>query len=435
VAISNILSADVLAIGQLNEAGNTIELGAVCRMGMPARSGPSFDVESQLPVQSAINRQRGVSVGVEQEAQRATLAALVGGAAGSLWVQPLIYQRTTTGVLIIGRAHTTADWTAGEMQTLNGLCNVLAVALLTARKTNALARQVDDLSQQTRNKEKELAQARTEVQSSKEDLQRKGQSPQAAPRAPARPPETTPSLPPTFKPTPEPLNVDHRPFFEAAKRLQQIGDAHARLTTSPGDRDTLFEIYRASVSLKGISTAMGYNTLAKLAGTLADALQRARDSQLPPTAELLALIGESTAALRTLLADAQADRSPSLDITLLLRRLESPAERSAPLRRAPTRSSAPNASTPIAPPPSNGRTLTAQVQLDRHTPLKAVRAMMVLTQIKRVGQIIACQPVEADLRSGGFEDEFEVIFTTLSDPETVRAALASIRDVTNVLVQ
>jgi len=435
VAISNILSADVLAIGQLNEAGNTIELGAVCRMGMPARSGPSFDVESQLPVQSAINRQRGVSVGVEQEAQRATLAALVGGAAGSLWVQPLIYQRTTTGVLILGRAHTTADWTAGEMQTLNGLCNVLAVALLTARKTNALARQVDDLSQQIRNKEKELAQARTEAQSSKEDLPRKGQSPQAALRAPARPPEATPSLPPTFKPTPEPLNVDHRPFFEAVKRLQQIGDAHARLTTSPGDRDTLFEIYRASVSLKGISTAMGYNTLAKLAGTLADALQRARDSQLPPTAELLALIGESTAALRTLLADAQADRSPSLDITLLLRRLESPAERSAPLRRAPTGSSAPKASTPIAPPPSNGRTLTAQVQLDRHTPLKAARAMMVLTQIKRVGQIIACQPVEADLRSGGFEDEFEVTFTTLSDPETVRAALVSIRDVTNVLVQ
>ena len=322
VAISNVLSADVLAIGLLNEAGNTIELGAVCRMGMPARSGPSFDIESQLPVQSAINRQRGVSVGVEQEAQRATLAALVGGAAGPLWVQPLIYQRATTGVLIIGRAHTTADWTAGEMQTLNGLCNVLAVALSTARKTNALARQVDDLSQQVRNKEKELGQARAEVQSSKEDLQRKGQSPQAAPRAPVRPPEATPSLPLTSKPTPEPLNVDHRPFFEAVKRLQQISDAHTRLAASPGDRDTLFEIYRAAVSLKEISAAMGYNTLAKLAGTLADALQRARDSQLPPTAELLALIGESATALRTLLADAQADRSPSLDITLLLRRLE-----------------------------------------------------------------------------------------------------------------
>ena len=436
VAISNVLSADVLAIGQLNEAGSTIELGAVCRMGMPARSGPSVDIESQLPVQSAINRQRGVSIGVEQEAQRATLAALVGGAAGPLWVQPLIYQRATTGVLIIGRAHTTADWTAGEMQTLNGLCNVLAVALSTARKNNALARQVDDVSQQIRNKEKELGQARAEVQSPQEDLQRKGQSPQAAPRAPVRPPEATPSLPPTSKPapTPQPLNVDHRPFFEAVKRLQQIGDAHARLATSPGDRDTLFEIYRAAVSLKEISAAMSYNTLAKLAGTLADALQRARDSQLPPTAELLALTGESAAALRTLLADAQADRSPSLDITLLLRRLESPAERSAPLRRAPTGSSAPATSAHIAPPPSNGRTLTAQVQLDRHTPLKAARAMMVLTQIKRVGQIIACQPVEADLRSGGFEDEFEVTFTTLSDPETVRAALVSIRDVTNVLV-
>jgi len=437
VAISNVLSADVLAIGLLNEASNTIELGAVCRMGMPARSGPSFDIESQLPIQSAINRQRGVSVGAEQEAQRATLAALVGGAAGPLWVQPLIYQRATTGVLIIGRAHTTADWTPGEMQTLNGLCNVLAVALSTARKTNALARQVDDLSQQVRNKEKELGQALADVQSSKEDLQRKGQLTQAAPRAPVRPSEATSPMPLTSKPapTPESLLGDRRPFLEAVKRLQQISDARTRLTTSPGDRDTLFEIYRAAVSLKEISAAMGYNTLAKLAGTLADALQRARDSQLPPTAELLALIGESITALQTLLADAHADRSPSLDITLLLRRLETPTERSTPLRRVTTGSSAPPIPATVVPSTSNGRTLTAQVQLDPHTPLKAARAMMVLTQIKRVGQIVACQPVEADLRSGGFEDEFTVTFTTLSDPETVRAGLASIRDVTNVLVQ
>ena len=437
VAISNVLSADVLAIGLLNEAGNTVELGAVCRMGMPARSGPSFDIESQLPVQSAINRQRGVSVGAEQEAQRATLAALVGGTAGPLWVQPLIYQRATTGVLIVGRAHTTADWTPGEMQTLSGLCNVLAVALSTARKTNTLARQVDDLSQQVRNKEKELGQARAEAQSSKEGLKRKEQPLPTAPRAAVRPPEITPSMPLTSRlaTMPESLQGDRRPFLEAIKRLQQIGDASTRLTSSPGDRDTLFEIYRAAVSLKEISAAMGYNTLAKLAGTLADALQRARDSQLPLTAELLALLGESVTALRTLMADAQADRSPSLDITLLLRRLETPTERSTPLRRATAGSSASPIPATVVPPSASGRTLTAQVQLDHHTPLKAARAMMVLTQIKRVGQIIACQPVEADLRSGGFEDEFAVTFTTISDPETVRAALVSIRDVTNVFVQ
>jgi hypothetical protein len=436
VAISNVLSADVLAIGLLNEAGHTIELGAVCRMGMPARSGPSFDIESQLPVQSAINRQRGVSVSVEQEAQRATLAALVGGTTGSLWVQPLIYQRTTTGVLIIGRAHTTADWTPGETQTLNGLCNVLAIALSTARKANALTRQVDDLSQQVRNKEKELGQAQAEAQSSKEKLRRE-QSLQAVPRVSVRPSDATPSMLHTSKPasTPEALLGDRRPFLEAVKRLQQISDAGARLTTSPGDRDTLFEIYRAAVSLKEISAAMGYNTLAKLAGTLADALQRARDSQLPPAASLLALIGESVAALRTLMADAQADRSPSLDITLLLRRLETPTERSTPLRRTATGSSALPIPATAVPSATNGRMLTAQVQLDHHTPLKAARAMMVLSQIKRVGQIIACQPVEADLRSGGFEDEFTVTFTTLTDPETVRTALVSIRDVTNVLVQ
>ena len=60
---------------------------------------------------------------------------------------------------------------------------------------------------------------------------------------------------------------------------------------------------------------------------------------------------------------------------------------------------------------------------------------MVLTQVKRIGQIMACQPVEADLRSGGFEDEFTVTVATSSAPETVQDTLASIRDVTSVDVQ
>jgi hypothetical protein len=61
--------------------------------------------------------------------------------------------------------------------------------------------------------------------------------------------------------------------------------------------------------------------------------------------------------------------------------------------------------------------------------------MMVLTQVKRMGRLMACQPVEADLRSGGFEDEFTVTFATSSTPESVQDTLSSIRDVTSVDVQ
>ena len=60
---------------------------------------------------------------------------------------------------------------------------------------------------------------------------------------------------------------------------------------------------------------------------------------------------------------------------------------------------------------------------------------MVLTQVKRIGRLLACQPVEADLRSGGFEDEFTVTFATSSTPATVQDALTSIRDVKSVDIQ
>jgi hypothetical protein len=130
---------------------------------------------------------------------------------------------------------------------------------------------------------------------------------------------------------------------------------------------------------------------------------------------VLALVSESASALRALLADVQADRPPSLDATPLLSRLTT-----SPVARGVEE---------IPGMPSGAQMMLAQVRLKRDTPLKPARAMMVLMQIKRVGQIVACQPVEADLRSGGFEDEFTVRFTD-QQARVVRAALSAIPDVT-----
>jgi|GEM_PF-4785159 len=413
VAISNVLNADVLAIGSLSDTGDAVELAAICRTGEPARSGPSFDLDSQVPIQFAVSRQRAALVGADQESQRATLAALVGGAAGPLWVQPLIHQRATVGVLVVSRSHTTSSWTTGEAQTLNGLCGVLAAALSAARKTAALSRQVDELTQSARDRDKALLQAQAEAQSSKEELRRL--SAQAG-----RPRSADPVVRQreAMRPTP---SAPQRPFFEqAALHLERLDEARGRLAVSPGDSSALAELVRATSALKEMSATTGYPTLAKLAGTLADALQRSKASGQSMTPDALALVGESAQALQTLLADAQADRSPGLDTTPLLGRLMSlPAAKSKEEARGA---------------PAGAQALLAQVRLNRDTALKTARAMMVLMQIKRVGQIVACQPVEADIRSGGFEDQFTVTFTTSSKPEAVRAALAAIPDVVDVRV-
>jgi HPt (histidine-containing phosphotransfer) domain-containing protein len=314
------------------------------------------------------------------------------------------------GVLVVSRSHTISSWTTGEAQTLNGLCGVLASALSAARKAVALSRQVDELTQSARDREKALLQVQAEVQSSKEELRRLsaqvGRSRSADPVVRQRE---------AMRPT---LSVSQRPFFEQVTlQLERLDEARGRLVVSPGDSSAFSELIYATSALKEMSATTGYPTLAKLAGTLADALQR-KDSGQSMTPGVLALVGESAQALRALLADAQADRSPGLDTTPLLGRLMSlPGART----KEETRGM-----------PSGAQTLLAQVRLNRDTPLKTARAMMVLMQIKRVGQVVACQPVEADIRSGGFEDQFAVTFTTSSKPESVRAALAAIPDVVDV---
>lgn len=298
VAIGNLLGTDVLAIGLLNGSSDTIDLVAVCRPGAAPRIGPAFDLASQLPVQLALQRKRGGLLDVDQESRLATLAALVGGANGPLWIQPLVHHNTAVGVLIAGRftQRKQSGWTAGEAEALNGLCDVLAYALVVANTTGGMNRQVDQLQTLARERESALSQAQTQAQqlaaqvAETEALRKRTPLP-VAPSAP-RPRPTA------------------RPTARAEPQIEEHG--------------------------------------------------------LPPAGE---------------------------------------------------------------------KRLRVRVRLDPKTPLKPARAMMVLTHIKRVGRIIACNPVEADLRSGGFEDEFTVTFSTESDPSSVRTALAAIRDVINIEVQ
>ncbi len=311
MAISTLLGTDVLAIGLLRESGDMVELAAVCRTRSEARSGPVFDVASQSPVHSAVSRQRTLLVSADQGMQHATLAALVGGTTGPLWIQPLVHQRETMGVLIAGlpAQRTATGWSESETQMLDGLCDVLASSLSIERRAAALTHQIEESKQRP-----------VESPTAPVEPKRPGTQP-----APAAPPLLT-SLPAsTFKRTPT-------------------------------------------------------NELARSA--------RPTETTRPAPAKL-------------------------------------PNER--PAARAPQ--------PPVSATLPSERTLRVRVKVDRDSPLKSARAMMVLTQAKRMGRLIACQPVEADLRSGGFEDEFTVTFATSSTPETVQDTLTSIRDVKSVDVQ
>ena len=305
MAISNLVGTDVLAIGLLSESCDTVELAAVCRTRSEARSGPAFDIASQSPVHSAISRQRTLLVTADQEMQHATLAALVGGTTGPLWIQPLVHQRETMGVLIAGlpARRLASGWNESETQMLDGLCDVLASALSVERRAAALTHQIEELKQRP-------------VESPPVPVEPK--RPGAQP-APAAPPFLTPLPASTFKRTPT------GELLRSARPTETTRPAPAKLPSE----------------------------------------------------------GPTTQALQ---------------------------------------------------PPSE-RTLRVRVKVDRDSPLKSARAMMVLTQAKRMGRLIACQPVEADLRSGGFEDEFTVTFATVSTPETVQDTLTSIRDVKSVQVQ
>ena len=149
MAIGNFLGTDVLAIGLLRESGDTVELAAVCRARSEARSGPAFDVASQLPVHSAVSRQRALLVSADQELQHATLAALSAARPARCGYNRSFTNARRWASSSPGCRHD-AEQPAGlrvELQMLDGLCDVLASALSVERRAAALAHQLEELKQ------------------------------------------------------------------------------------------------------------------------------------------------------------------------------------------------------------------------------------------------------------------------------------------------
>jgi two-component system chemotaxis sensor kinase CheA len=219
------------------------------------------------------------------------------------------------------------------------------------------------------------------------------------------------------------LSAYRRQFFEeATKQMDALGHALERLRETQ-NKDALVQLFRATASLKGMATTMNYTMLTRLAALLNDTAKRLRGGELAPHPSLLLLAQDTLNVMRVLLEDIHGGlRRPSVDVAPLL-------ERWGPfIVHAP---SPQTASVSVTPSP----VLQARVQLSPRCQLKAVRAMVILAQLRRIGKVLSCQPDEPTLRTGHIQGEFFVMLTTGRSPAEVQAMLESLGDVTQAEVR
>jgi len=100
---------------------------------------------------------------------------------------------------------------------------------------------------------------------------------------------------------------------EAQEHLETMNSGLLLLERNPQDSHTLEGVFRAAHTMKGIAATMGYQELAHVAHTFEDLLDELRKGEQALTPALADVLFSAVDTLKTLLADALADRPSSVD--------------------------------------------------------------------------------------------------------------------------
>jgi two-component system chemotaxis sensor kinase CheA len=186
-----------------------------------------------------------------------------------------------------------------------------------------------------------------------------------------------------------------------------------------GSAEPVSAIFRAVHTVKGMSATMGYAAVAELSHELETLLDRVRRGELAVNAELMDLLFRSADVLESSIEGAVAGRAVPMDD--VMRRLRGFGE----TRPSPTAPLSEHADEPnewTAPLPV-GSGMLVRVRLQPETPLKGVRAFLVVQALRRLGDVIVVSPPVSSLQAEQFGHDFALrLVTTVGEAEIDRVA-------------
>ena len=214
-------------------------------------------------------------------------------------------------------------------------------------------------------------------------------------------------------------------------------------------------IFRAVHTVKGMSATMGFTAVASLSHELETLLDGVRRGVRDIDERLMDLLFRSADVLESAIEAAVAGRD-EVDVAPLVALLRAetteasePMASPGPVRRVkaakgarrkrtkPEASADPESATSLSPWKAtmpDGAGLPVRVRLVEGTPLKGVRAFLVVQAARGLGEVLACSPSVEEMQSDAFDHDFALRLRTERDADDVEAVLRRAGDVAEVLV-
>ncbi len=209
---------------------------------------------------------------------------------------------------------------------------------------------------------------------------------------------------------------------ESREHVSAINHALLALERGEGVREAVDAVFRAVHTVKGMSATMGYRVVADLSHELETLLDRARRHHGLVRPEVVELLFHAADALEQSIEGAVAGTPPPAGMPDLLVELRAAGGAVTPAM-GQVAVPAPGGWTAPLPP---GPGLAVRVRIAPETPLRGVRAYLVLQAVRRIGDVLATSPgleaIEAEKFGYDFAFRLDTTHTEIEVESVVRGA-------------
>ncbi len=209
---------------------------------------------------------------------------------------------------------------------------------------------------------------------------------------------------------------------ESREHVSAINHSLLELERGTGGAEPVSSIFRAVHTIKGMSATMGYTAVATLSHELETLLDSVRRGVRTVDPTLMELLFQSADVLENAIEGAVEGRLDAHDVGPIVARLRAEGQRGG--HTAPRSSaafavvSAPDGGWTVPAPIGDG--LLVRVRLVQGTPLKAVRAFIVLQTARSLGEVTVTSPALDAIQTDDFDHDFALrLVTTRSRAEVV----------------
>ncbi|MEE8318140.1 MAG: chemotaxis protein CheA [Dehalococcoidales bacterium] len=225
-------------------------------------------------------------------------------------------------------------------------------------------------------------------------------------------------------------------LMEADEQIQLLDEEIVRLEKEGEDPDILQEIFRAAHTLKGSSAMVGHQRMADLTHVMESLLDKLRKGELQVSTEIIDALLYSLDALKILKDEIVNLQESDLDIDSVVEKLkeaagadDSPVSAGGAAILTLSEADSIGLQTALAK-GLNGYKI--KVSVDKNSDWAAARCFQVITELNQSGEIICSSPSADDIEEEKIDFEFELLFASLEDKDTLQGIITSIAEIDNV---